>query len=215
MSQSAPGSDLSAAQSRLMEAVIPLARNTGFNRMSLMAGAHAIGASEAEIDLLCPNGASDIVALIWRRHDEVIETVPVDGLRIREKIDALINGRLDAGAEDEALAHRMAGFLAMPHNIGLAKELVWKSADLIWRRAGDQALDENHYSKRAIVSGILTTAALTRLTRGYDAQREQVARNIESVMAFEKWKATQSFKPEQALSDAAAFLGRLRFGGAA
>ena len=38
-------------------------------------------------------------------------------------------------------------------------KLAWESADHLWRWAGDEATDWNHYSKRTILSGILTTQA--------------------------------------------------------
>ncbi len=76
----------------------------------------------------------------------------------------------------------------------------------------DKALDENHYSKRLIVCGILGTALMTRLTRGREAQLEQIARNIEGVMSFEKFKAKVPFKPDEAVLRFAEALGKRRFG---
>jgi chemotaxis protein methyltransferase CheR len=53
---------------------------------------------------------------------------------------------------DDAAVRRWAGFLALPFNLPLALRLLWESADALWRWAGDTATDENHYSKRAILS---------------------------------------------------------------
>ena len=100
----------------------------------------------------------------------------------------------------------------LPPNLDLHRRLMWDSADLIWRLTGDKALDENHYSKRTIVSAILAAAILTRLSRGAEAQAEQVRKNIDGVMEYEKFKAKIPFRPESALESLAATLGKLRFG---
>ncbi len=100
----------------------------------------------------------------------------------------------------------------LPSHLGLYRRLLWATADRIWRIAGDKALDENHYSKRLIVCGILGTALMTRLTRGREAQVEQIARNIDGVMQFEKFKAKMPFKPDEAVGRLAETLGKLRFG---
>lgn len=216
MSQSAPLSDLKAAETRLAEAVTGFVPELGLNRMSFQAGARAAGLSEGERDLIAPNGAADIASVLWRGHDttltaqEVVDVLP--GMKIREKINHLLNLRIDAFARDERLAHRLIGFLMLPPHLDLHRRLMWETSDLIWRLAGDKALDENHYSKRTIVCAILAAAKLTRLSRGAEAQSEQIARNIDAVMEYEKFKAKFPFKPESALLQLAADLGKLRYG---
>ena len=51
-----------------------------------------------------------------------------------------------------------------------------------------------------------------RMSLGRKEAAEYVARRIENVMAFEKWKATTSFRPETWLTAAAERLGRARYG---
>ncbi len=206
------------AESRLAQAVAGFVPELGLNAQSLAAGARRLGISDGEASLAAPNGPADIAAVLWREHDAVLESPEtaeaVAGMKIREKIGYLLNLRLDEAAKDEAVARRLMGFFALPSHALLYKRLLWATADIIWRLAGDKALDENHYSKRVIVSAILTTAMMTRLSQGAEAQREQVARNIEAVMAYEKFKAKWPVKPEAVILEAAGFLGKLRFGGA-
>ena len=184
--------------------------------MSFQAGARAAGLSVGERDLIAPNGAPDIAAILWRGHDAALTTPEVTaalpGMKIREKINHLLNLRIDAFAREEKLAHRLTGFLMLPMHLDLHRRLMWDTADLVWRLAGDKALDENHYSKRTIVCGILAAAMLTRLSRGAEAQSEQISRNIDAVMEYEKFKAKVPFKPEAAFLQLAADLGKLRYG---
>ena len=216
MSEAQSFSDIKSAEAQLAKAVAGFVPELGLNRMSFQAGAKAIGLSEGERDLVAPNGASDIAAILWRGHDAVLQTpemaAALPSMKIREKINHLLNLRIDAFAHDEKLAHRLVGFLMLPTHIDLHRRLIWETADLIWRLAGDKALDENHYSKRTIVCGILAAAMLTRLSRGAEAQSEQISRNIDAVMEYEKFKAKFPFKPESAFLQLAADLGKLRFG---
>jgi ubiquinone biosynthesis protein COQ9 len=103
------------------------------------------------------------------------------------------------------------GHLALPQNLALGGKLAWESADLIWRWAGDTATDENHYSKRALLAGILMGAMAVRMSSGRKAALEFTDRRIENVMAFEKWKATTRFKPAAWLDGLAQGLGRARY----
>ncbi len=207
---------LKASEKRLAEATAPFVPDLGLNRMSVSAGARAAGFNAAELDLIAPNGGADVAAILWRGHDETAlgpdtETT-VAGMKIRDRIGYLLNTWLDAFAANEPLAHRLIGCLMLPPHLGLYRRLLWASADRIWQLAGDKALDENHYSKRLIVCGILGTALMTRLTRGREAQLEQVKRNIDGVMQFEKFKAQMPFKPDEAVLKLAESLGKLRFG---
>ncbi|WP_040409822.1 COQ9 family protein [Asticcacaulis sp. AC402] len=207
-------SDLKDAESCLADAVARFVPDMGLNRSSLDAGSRLIRISDGMRDLIAPNGASDIAAILWRSHDLALDDVAgtIAGMKIREKIAHLLNLRLDAAATDERVARRLMGFFALPHHAALFHRLLWTTAGRIWILAGDKALDENHYSKRVIVCGILSTALVTRLSQGRDAQLDQVRRNIDAVMAYEKFKAQLPAKPEDLMLNLAKSLGQLRFG---
>lgn len=184
-------------------------------RMVKLAG-KAEALSEGETELLLPHGPADLAALLSRRHDQralvALQDVQPNDLKIRERIYRAVEARLDAAAADEAATRRWAGYLALPHHAALAGQLAWESADVLWRWAGDAATDENHYSKRAILAGILTTALAIRLSSGRADSLAFVSRRIEDVMRFEKWKATTKLKPSAFVTGVAQALGRMRYG---
>src|SRR3546814_19022610 len=79
----------------------------------------------------------------------------------------------------EAL-RRAQSLLALPQNLGKAAKYGWRTADRIWRLAGDHATDFNHYSKRIILAGVYAGTLLVflddesegaRETRGFLARR--------------------------------------------
>ncbi len=198
----------------LLTAVLPHVPRLGWSRPLLAAAARDASMSTAEAELVLPGGVRDLAALLARRHDEGmrarLEGVDPASLKVRERIQRAVEARLDAAAEDEAAVRRWAGWLALPPNLPLAMGLLWRSADEVWRWAGDTATDENHYSKRAILAGVLAGALAVRLGSGREAAQTFVAARIENVMAFEKWKA--GVRPLDALSEIAGALGRLRYG---
>lgn len=203
-----------AMEQRLLDAALAHAPALGWTAPLVRRAAREVGLTEADAELLLPHGARDLAALLSRRHDErafeLLAGVDPAGLKVRERIARGVGARLEAAAADGEAARRCAAFLALPPQAPLAGRLVWASADRIWRWAGDVATDENHYSKRAILSGILAPALTLRLFDGETAARDFVAARIENVMAFEKWKAGRDFGAP--LRQAAEALGRLRYG---
>ena len=198
-------------EQQVLDAALRIAPRLGWGRATLVAAARDCGLSPAEADLLFPNGGRDLAALLSRRHDAAALAALPDpaSLKIRERIRVAVVARLDAAA-DQAALRRWLGFLALPTNLPLALRLVWESADHLWRWAGDTATDENHYSKRAILSGILIGTLVQDLTAGRGAALETLDARIQNVMDFEKWKA--GVKPSDFAKDVAGALARLRFG---
>jgi len=208
----APDDWAAKTEQQVLDEALRLAPRLGWGRETLLAAAKAAGLSAPEADLLFPNGGKDLVALLSRRHDAAaLASLPDPAtLKIRERIRAAVVARLDAAAPDHAALRRWAGFLSLPMNLPLALRLVWESADHLWRWAGDTATDENHYSKRAILSGILIGTLAQDLTAGRAAALETLDARIQNVMDFEKWKA--GLKPSDFARDVAAALAKLRYG---
>jgi ubiquinone biosynthesis protein COQ9 len=202
------------AEAAILGAAVLLAPTTGFTDRTVRLAARQAGLSEADGALLLPNGASDLAALLWRRQDraafQAVAELEPRGMKIRDRIQRGVEARVEAAAADGEATRRLMGFLALPHHMALGGRLMWDSADAIWRWAGDTATDENHYSKRMILSGVLGPAIALRLSSGRDAADGYIFRRIGNVMAFEKWKAGL---PKMDLgSQAAGALGKLRYG---
>ena len=201
-----------ATEQQVLDAALTITATQGWTWPSVRAAGKAAALSAAETELLLPHGPADLAALLSRRHDaRALAALPDPAtLKIRERIRAAVAARIDAAAEDEAAVRRWSGYLSLPLNFTLGLKLLWESADALWRWAGDTATDENHYSKRAILSGILATALAIRLSSGREAAMTFVDARIENVMSFEKWKA--GLKPADLMRDVAAALGKIRYG---
>jgi ubiquinone biosynthesis protein COQ9 len=202
------------AEQQVLDEALKLAPVHGWTRKTTTLAGKAAGMSAGETELLLPRGPHDLAALLSRRHDAraLAELGNPDNMKIRERIRRAVEARLDAAAQDEPATRRWMGFLALPPNLALAGRLAWESADHLWRWAGDTATDENHYSKRAILAGILSSAMAVRMTAGRKEALAFVDRRIEDVMRFEKWKATTRVRPQDWLAEAARHAGRARYG---
>jgi ubiquinone biosynthesis protein COQ9 len=203
-------------EQQVLDAALKIAPQEGWtSRLATMAG-QTCGLSAGETELLLPQGPADLAALLSRRHDAqalaALKDVDPNALKIRERIARALEARLAVTADDENAVRRWTGFLALPSHLGLGARLAWESADVLWRWAGDTATDENHYSKRALLAGILTGALAIRLSSGPQAALAFTDRRIANVMAFETWKRTTRLKPSKIMDEVAGALGRLRYG---
>jgi ubiquinone biosynthesis protein COQ9 len=202
------------AEARLLAQAVRLAPAMGWTRRMVRAAGAAAGFSEGETELLAPGGPRDLAALYVRDRDAAALTalagVDAGSLKVRERVRRGVLARIEADMREEAATRRLAGFLALPPNAALGARLVWRSADSIWRWAGDVATDENHYSKRVLLAGILASTLLVRLADGEAAAAAHLDRRIEGVMRFERAKARLGRL--QLGRRAAEGLGRLRYG---
>jgi len=209
-----PGDWADRMEQSVLDAALDLAPTLGWNSRMVRRACAANGLSLGDEELLLPNGARDLAALLSRRHDDRaladLAGVEATSLKMRERIARAVSARMEAGAADLEATRRCAAFLALPTNADLGLQLTWESADHLWRWAGDTATDWNHYSKRTLLSGILIPALTLRWFDSKDAAEAFVAARIENVMAFEKWKAGKDFDaPLKRLTDV---LSRLRYG---
>ena len=201
-------------EQQLLDGMLAAAPDLGWGAAALGRAAREAGLSPGEADLLLPNGPRDLAALLARRHDaealEALNAIDPRSLRIRERIVRGLEARLDAATQAPEAVRRWSGFLALPQNIPLGLRLAWDSADTLWLWAGDTATDENHYSKRAILAGVLMTALAVRLASGREAAAAYVQARVGDVMTFERWKAGL---PRGDLgAKLATALGKMRYG---
>ena len=137
----------------------------------------------------------------------------IAALKIRERIRELVWFRLQLmGPAREAVRSGLA-ILAMPQNAVRGLSIGWRSADLMWRIAGDTSTDFNHYTKRLTLSALYAATLLAWLdddSEGWIETSAFLDRRIGDVMRFEKWKAGWRGSSERRPSFSR-FLGRLRY----
>ena len=199
-------------QSAVLAAALPHVAFDGWSRKTLEAAITDSKTDAAMAELAFKNGVADLVAAFSANGDALMmENLPeADGLKVRERITEAVWQRILADAPHKEAARRAAGFLALPGRQKLGTGLLFETANLMWRWAGDTATDYNYYSKRVILSGVIATTRLAWFdddSEDHAATRAFLERRIENVMQFEKVKAKAKNWSEKMHGDKKPFEG--------
>jgi ubiquinone biosynthesis protein COQ9 len=189
----------------------------GWNAKAVVSAATELGIDNDLAVLACKGRAIDLVSLWIDAVDaEMARRLPDEKLaamKIRARITALIATRLEIMAPDKEALRRALTIMAMPQNAVTAAKLGWRSADRMWRLAGDTATDFNHYSKRMTLSAIYASvlaAFVNDDSDNFTETRGFLDRRIENIMQFEKVKAGAKARREN-LPSLSRLVGRLRY----
>jgi ubiquinone biosynthesis protein COQ9 len=148
----------------LIEAMLPDVPFDGWSRAALRAAARRIGVPAAEALTLFPGGPADFVACFsrWadRRMLDRVEKLPLEQLRVPERVALAVNIRLEIVEPWREAVRRALTILSLPQNTPLAMRLLYETVDGIWYAAGDSATDFSFYTKRATLVGIYAATLL-------------------------------------------------------
>lgn len=213
---------LDALRAALAHAVADAAVFDGWTRAAVVAAAEAEGADPAVAVLAFKADGTDVEPMVlieaWIASVDAAMAANLPGetlatLSVRERIRRLVQFRLDAVVGQEEALRRALAIMALPANAPAAVRLGWRSADAMWRLAGDTATDYNHYTKRATLAGVYaSTLAVFAFddSDGHAETRAFLERRIDGVMRFEKAKAAFRRSRGERFS-VARLLGRLRY----
>jgi ubiquinone biosynthesis protein COQ9 len=212
--------DLTPLQALRLRLALPVGENAvfdGWSEAAVDSAAGQLGIDPAQARLAFPDDAAHMIeawidgvdaAMAAHFTPEVIAA-----MKVRDRIRSMIWFRIETAAPAREALRKALAILAMPQNIPLALRTGWRSADLMWRLAGDTATDYNHYSKRLTLSAVYTSTLLAWLdddSEGFADTGEFLDRRLGDVMRFEKWKAEWRGNAIRRPS-LARFLGRLRY----
>lgn len=197
-----------------------VARNAAFDGWNARAVASAAEARAIDSDLArlaFDGGAAGMIDAWFAAVDaEMARRCPPDALavmKIRERITHLVETRLAIVAPEREALRRAIAILAMPQHAAHAARLGWRSADAMWRVAGDTATDYNHYTKRMTLGSVYAATIAVFLndeSEQWADTRAFLARRIDGIMRFEKAKAGWRRRREHWPS-LSRFVGRLRY----
>jgi ubiquinone biosynthesis protein COQ9 len=210
-------SPLELLRRRLALAVGENAVFDGWSRAAVDSAAAQLGIDPVQARLAMPKTQAGMIDLYIQEVDRALEAwfTPkrLEGMKIREKIRALVWRRLEIMEPAREAVRRALAILAMPQNLPLALRVSWRTADLMWRIAGDTSSNFNHYTKRMTLGAVYGSTLLVWLDDQSDGFSETAAfldRRIDDVMKFEKLKAEWRGSSERRLSPSR-FFGRLRY----
>jgi ubiquinone biosynthesis protein COQ9 len=197
-----------------------IARNAGFDGWSdaaVHAAADEVGVDRDVAKLAFKDNAIDMIdAWIDSIDMELAHRLPAEKLaamKIRDRITALLATRLEIMAPDRESLRRAMAIMAMPQNLVRSAKIGWRSADRMWRLAGDTASDFNHYTKRMTLSAVYASTLSVFVnddSDNFSDARAFLDRRIDNVMQFEKVKF-QAKQRQEYVPSLSRFIGRLRY----
>ena len=189
----------------------------GWSDKAIDSAAVKAGIDPAQARLAFPHDAAHLVEAWIDGVDAAMEAhfTPevVAAMKVRDRIRAMIWFRLETTGPAREAVRSALSILAMPQNIPLGLRTGWRSADRMWRLAGDTATDYNHYSKRLILAGVYSATLLAWLddkSEGWSETAAFLDRRLAGVMRFETWKRNWTADSIRRPS-LARFVGRLRY----
>ena len=187
----------------------------GWTEAAVDSAANSQSVDPAQARLAVPKHQAGKIDLYIRGVDRALEEhfTPerLSGLKIREKIRSIVWKRFEIMEPAREAVRRGLSLLAMPQNGLTGLKIGWRTADVMWRIAGDTSTDYNHYTKRVMLGGVYASTLLVWLddqTEGWTETAAFLDRRIDDVMKIEKlkadWKGQEHFSVTR-------FLGRLRY----
>lgn len=202
----------------LIEVVMMHAAFDGWTEPAFRRAEADLHLPEGYARLVFPGGVIEAVEQMMRRADRLmlaeLARHDIMSLKIRDRIRLAVRTRLEQAIPHREAVRQAIGLLALPQHAALSARSLWRTADEIWRAAGDRATDYNHYTKRLILSGVYSTTLLvwtTDQSEGFTDSWAFLDRRIDNVMQFEKLKFSL-LKGAKELPSPTRFLGRLRYG---
>ena len=211
---------LDPQRDQVLDDLLPEVAFDGWTHQALTRAARYSDSADA-LPLLFPRGALDALDY-WSRREDARSLADFEALNpkphgITARLRWLVRDRIEGLLFDKEAARRGAATLALPPFAGRGARMTWRTADGMWRAVGDTATDFNHYSKRAILSGVYASTAARWFADDTDDAAPTWAfldARLADVMRIEKAKgaARRAGLPPD-VSGLAAALGRLRYPG--
>lgn len=178
---------------RILEAALPEVPFDGWTWKVIEQAAVRAGYELSMARSVFPGGVSSALdhfsGMADRLMLERLGAVDPETLRVRDRIHMAVMARLRVLYPWRDAVRQAASYWAMPSRIGQGSRIMWRTADIIWRWAGDTATDYNHYSKRTLLCGVMASTTLVWLddnSQGVTETEAFLERRIGSVLTLGK-----------------------------
>lgn len=180
-------------KAKIIEAALPAVPFDGWTDDVLAQAARTAGYEADMVPSVFPGGVGSALTFFssWidARMMTALSHVRANDMRVRDKIAHAVMTRLEILAPYKEAERLAIAYWVRPLRKWEGAKLVWHTADAIWRWAGDESTDYNHYTKRVLLSGVITSTLLFWLNDDSAEQAETKAfllRRIENAMGLGK-----------------------------
>jgi ubiquinone biosynthesis protein COQ9 len=147
---------------RVLEAALVHVPFDGWSRRSLHAGAADLGLEPGLARRLFPRAGDDLLVHLerWADRQMLARVGALEGLRVRDRIARLVRARLEVLGPHREAMRRATAARVLPSNGFAACGSLWRTVDLMWSAAGDDARDASYYTKRSLLAAVWTSTFL-------------------------------------------------------
>jgi ubiquinone biosynthesis protein COQ9 len=179
---------------RLLEAALVHVPFDGWSRRSLLAGAADLGLEPRLARRLFPRAGDDLLVQVerWADRQMLARAGPLEGMRVRDRIAKLVRTRLEALGPHREAMRRATAARVLPSNGFAACGSLWRTVDLMWSAAGDDARDASYYTKRSLLAAVWTSTFLFWLddrSADFEDTWAFLDRRIDNVMQIGRLRA--------------------------
>lgn len=136
-----------------------------------------------------------------RKMLEQLDNIDTSEMGVRDHIEKAVITRLEILEPYKESVRAASVYWLSPLRKLMAAKIIWSTADVMWKWAGDNSTDYNHYTKRGLLSGVLASTTVTWLNDTSDNHQETLAflsRRLDNVLTVGKFIG--KFKPQQTSS---------------
>ena len=184
------------ARDAVLDAALARAGAEGWTWRCIERAARDAGFDTAMARRCFPRGLGDALdavgALFDARAAARAEGAGLADMPVRARIAALVRARLAVMAPYRAAVRRLAALSATPGRAPAAARGLARTADLIWRLAGDRSTGFDYYTRRGLLAGVYAATLLCWLddeSADGSPTRAFLDRRIAGVMRFGKARA--------------------------
>ena len=189
--------DMDALREELLLATLPNILFDSWSKQALRDGAEQIGHDHFTVERAFPGGIPELVEYFSDWTDrcmlEELASHNLEEMKVGQRIALAIRTYLTVLEPYKEAKRRQLAYHAMPQHLPLGFKLLYRTVDAMWFAAGDTATDYNHYTKRATLSAVLSSATFYWLDDESEDHTETwafVDRRLKDVATF--GKATSS-----------------------
>lgn len=182
---------IEAIRDKIITFALPHVPQKGWTWSVIQAACADAGYQQSMARSVFAEGIVDAVAhfsdMVDRKMLDALQSVDPESLRVRDRVRTALMARFRAAVPYRECVRLALAFWTVPPRGMIAGRVLWRTADRIWKWAGDTAQDYNHQSKRSLLIGVMGSAIMVWLTDTSENLIETesfVARRIENVMEF-------------------------------
>lgn len=152
----------------LLEAALHDIAFDGWQDSVLERACERTGIDIEEAEKALPGGMADLALYfsIWADEKmlQSLEKEDLSALRVRDRITLAVRRRLEILTPWKQAVSAAGATLGLSAQGLAVPKTIWQTADKIWTAAGDTSTDYNRYTKRLLLSGVLSATTLCWLS---------------------------------------------------